>query len=157
MKEVWKDIPEYEGLYQVSNLGQVRSIGRATTKGKILKPDEVNGYLRVMLSKNNIRKNFLVHRLVANTFICEMDDTMQVNHKDFNRKNNTPKNLEWVTRKENVNHFRRSKKAKVRDEKFMGLNNPKVKLSLDEISLISKLRNEYHIQVKTLACLFDVH
>lgn len=95
MEEVWKDIPNYEGLYQASNLGRIKS------KRKILKP--IKGeYLKVGLSKNGIQTTKYVHRLVAETFLGKSD--LQVNHKDENKHNNCVNNLEWITFKENMNY-----------------------------------------------------
>ena len=93
--EIWKDIKGYEGLYEVSNLGRVKS------KRKILKP--INGeYLKVGLSKNGIQKTLYVHRLVAETFLGKSN--LQVNHKDEDKHNNNIENLEFVTHKENMNY-----------------------------------------------------
>ena len=96
-EEIWKEIKEYEGKYWVSNLGRVKS------KRKILKP--INGeYLHVGLSKNGIQVTKLIHRLVAETFIPNSNNLLQVNHKDENKHNNNVNNLEWVTFKENMNY-----------------------------------------------------
>lgn len=109
-EEVWKDIEGYEGLYQVSNFGRVRSLDRNVTnkgvygdkstyftKGKLLKPSEKQGYLRVVLSKNNERCTCSVHRLVAETFIPNPLNLPCVNHKDENKSNNHVDNLEWCS------------------------------------------------------------
>lgn len=102
MKEVWKDIPNYEGLYQVSNLGRIKSF-RKCTKHRwqneyILKPSKSNnGYLQVTLYDNTVRHKFLVHRLVAEAFIQNPQELPHVNHKDENRYNNSVNNLEWCT------------------------------------------------------------
>ena len=105
--EIWKDIKGYEGLYQVSNLGKVKSLKKHQ---KILKlSDNGRGYMFVGLSKNNKRKNKNVHRLVAETFISNYDNLLQVNHKDGNKNNNSVDNLEWVTQKQNLQHARENK------------------------------------------------
>lgn len=102
MKEVWKDIPNYEGLYQVSNLGRIKSF-RRSTKFKcqdeyILKPSHANnGYCQVTLYGNAAKKKFLVHRLVAEAFIPNPENLPQINHKDENPLNNKVSNLEWCT------------------------------------------------------------
>lgn len=110
MEEIWKDIKEYEGLYQVSNLGRVKSFIGWTGKKyyyreKILKPQpNSNGYLRVVLKKNDNSKTYFVHRLVAETFIPNPNNYSVVNHKDENIKNNCADNLEWCTFKYNINY-----------------------------------------------------
>lgn len=106
--EIWKDIPNYEGLYQISNLGNVKSLYRITNNNhiiheKILKPqDNNNGYLVVNLYKNNKMKAKLIHRLVAKTFIDNPNNYNYINHIDKNKSNNTVNNLEWCTQSYNV-------------------------------------------------------
>lgn len=118
MKEVWKDIVRYEGLYQVSNYGKVRSIQRIITYngvgkggGKRLYPSiELKpclnsvGYYQVSLSVNNKRKRYMVHRLVAEAFCFHPINKDCVNHIDGDYLNNKCDNLEWVSTKENVRH-----------------------------------------------------
>ena len=100
--EVWKDIEGYEGLYQVSNLGRVKSIRYG--KERILKPLRYNcGYFVVNLWKNGERNQYLVHRLVCQSFIPNPNNLPQVNHKDENKENNSVENLEWCTAKYNYN------------------------------------------------------
>ena len=108
MEEIWKDIAGYEGLYQVSNEGNVRTIKRQGTKGGLLKirvsyKYAVN-YCYVGLCKNGRRKSFWIHRLVAQAFIPNPDVLPQVNHKDQNPSNNMVNNLEWCTLKYNMNY-----------------------------------------------------
>jgi hypothetical protein len=107
--EIWKDINGYEGYYQISNQGNVRSIDRFDgvhdRKGTIIKPSlKQNGYLQVGLRMHSKRKWIGVHRLVAIHFIENPNNKPQVNHIDGNKQNNTINNLEWVTAKENQNH-----------------------------------------------------
>lgn len=110
LSEVWKDIKGYEGLYQISNLGRVKSLKRfntnnANTKDRILKPSlDRKGYLHVVLCKNNKRYNKTLHRLVAEAFIENPENKPQVNHIDEDKTNNRVSNLEWMTNKENRNH-----------------------------------------------------
>ena len=109
-EEIWKDIEGYEGIYQVSNLGRVKSLKRhsvnnANTKDRLLKPSlDSKGYLHVILSKNGIQYNKTIHRLVAQTFIPNPENKPQVNHIDEDKTNNMVCNLEWMTNKENRNH-----------------------------------------------------
>lgn len=104
-QEVWKDIKGYEGLYQISNLGRVKSFPRAGTKGGILKQfTNGHGYTTVSLFKDKLLKTYLVHRLVGNHFLENPDNLPQINHKDENRKNSCVTNLEWCTCKYNNNY-----------------------------------------------------
>lgn len=111
--EEWKYIPGYENIYQVSNLGNVRSVDRIVYKnqvscfrsGRIKKQSrDKDGYLVVNLSKDGKQKKAKVHRLVAEMFVDGKACGSEVNHKDFNRENNSASNLEWVTHLENVTH-----------------------------------------------------
>ena len=106
MEESWKDIEGYEGLYQVSNKGNVKSLNyNKTKKEKILKPFiNSNGYLQVILCKNKTSKRFLVHRLVANAFLPNTNNYPCVNHKDECKTNNVVSNIEWCTYKYNTNY-----------------------------------------------------
>ena len=105
MEEIWKDIPEYEGLYQASNLGRIRSIKRYGTSGKILKGEiDEWGYIRISLSKNNKPKKNKAHRLILMTFCPTNDPKLQVNHKDGNKQNNKLENLEWCSASYNTIH-----------------------------------------------------
>ena len=114
MSEVWKDIPDYEGSYQVSNMGRVRSVDRVVTykdgrmgkfKGKALKPYLGKGYERVMLCNDNGLTNKAVHRLVLEAFKPHVNmNDLQVNHIDGDKLNNHLTNLEWVTARDNMLH-----------------------------------------------------
>lgn len=110
MQEIWKEVKGYEGIYEVSNLGKIKSLERVivckngttrTVKSKILHPKKSNsGYLEV----NLINKMKYVHRLVATAFIPNIENKPTVNHKDENKTNNKATNLEWMTDYENVNY-----------------------------------------------------
>lgn len=102
-KEYWKPVVGYEGLYEVSNWGRVKSIRFG--KERIMKfYINGNGYSQVTLIKNNIKKTYLVHRLVAEAFIDNTDNLPQVNHKDENKLNNNVENLEWCDAKYNMKY-----------------------------------------------------
>lgn len=104
MTEQWIDVKGYEGLYQVSNLGNVKSLPRKGTKGKILKQHiKFGGYLAVALTKNHKTKWFRVHRLVLDNFRPNKDsEYLQVDHINSNRIDNRLENLQWLTQTENV-------------------------------------------------------
>lgn len=114
MIEEWRDIEGYEGLYQVSNLGRVKSLERVIIrannrampyKEQILKNRKTsNGYLYVSLYKNKQCKNHSIHRLVAQSFIENPNNYEEINHIDENKTNNNVVNLEWCTRKQNMAH-----------------------------------------------------
>lgn len=114
MKEEWRNIPEYEGLYAISNLGRVKSLARIVKRKdgtrqkyetRILRHHISNkGYHQVELRKNSRSKYPLIHRLVAEVFIENPDNKPQVNHIDGNKGNNRIDNLEWVTSSENAIH-----------------------------------------------------
>ncbi len=107
MQEIWKDVCGYEGHYQVSNLGNVRSLrynDSPRKNAKIIKPFDNGGYKRVTFRTNYAGKNFLVHRLVAAAFVPNPENKQDVNHIDGNKFNNRADNLEWVTKSENVLH-----------------------------------------------------
>ncbi len=118
-KEVFRDVLGYEGLYQVSNYGRVKSLERKNifycglrkehlerpTKEKILNYNKSNrGYLQVCLTKDGKSKTYTVHRLVAKAFLPNLKNKKQVNHIDGNKENNSIDNLEWVTSSENNKH-----------------------------------------------------
>ena len=100
--EKWRDIPGYEGFYQVSDLGNIRSI--RFNKIRNMKSWDSHGYRAVELCMNNNRYTVGIHRLVALTFIPNPENKPEVNHKDRNKSNNNVENLEWVTQSENVAH-----------------------------------------------------
>lgn len=115
MEEIWKDIKGYEGKYQVSSIGRVKSLKRTlspgyygkgrTTEEMLLRPfANQQGYLRVQLSKNSQRKKYMVHRLVAEAFIPNPNNYKCINHKDETHTNNNVDNLEWCTHKYNSNY-----------------------------------------------------
>lgn len=122
MKEMWRPIKGYEGLYEISNQGRVKSLTRycmsfgyrkTLLKEKIMKPSRSpSGYFQVGLSKNGKRRHFFIHRLVATTFISNPNNYLCINHKDEVKTNNCVNNLEWCTTKYNNNYGTARKRAK---------------------------------------------
>jgi hypothetical protein len=119
VQEEWKPIQGYEGLYAVSNLGNVKSLERykmnrskqKMVQEKILKPFVAgSGYLTVKLSKNGVSKNFKIHILVAMAFCENKKEYKEINHIDENKHNNNANNLEWCDRKYNCNYGNRNRK-----------------------------------------------
>lgn len=109
MMEEWKKIPGYEGLYEVSNMGNVRNVRR----NKLLRLSKTNNrYIRVSLCKNGIKTGLTVHRLVAEAFLPNPDNLPEVNHKDEDKTNNRVENLEWCDHKYNMNYGTRNIRAK---------------------------------------------
>lgn len=105
MKEIWKDIPNYEGLYKISNKGRVKSIiERGGKKPREMKMQKRNGYLRVPLTDiNGVRSHKSIHRLVLESFIG-VNNELEVNHKNGIKSDNRLSNLEWCTRSQNQIH-----------------------------------------------------
>lgn len=147
MEEIWKDIVGFEGLYQVSNLGRVRTLFRVITrannrphtiKQRILKPaKDTGGYLRVALSKDGKLYTKKVHRLVAEAF-CLFEVLLEVDHIDGDKTNNKSDNLEWVTRSENVQRAFDSGLAKP----LRGGSNPRAKIDeMQALTIITLIEN----------------
>lgn len=112
-EEIWKDIPGYEGYYQVSSLGRVRSMDRVVKgrwghrlqRGAMMKlGQDFDGYLELGLTKDGKQRDYRVNRLVAITFIPNPRNLPVVHHKDNNKKNNRVDNLEWTTVQYNTQH-----------------------------------------------------
>lgn len=154
MEEIWKDIEDYEGLYQVSNFGRVKRV----TTGIILKGGKnKDGYLLVRLYKNSIGSTKGVHRLVANVFIPNPENKPEINHIDEDKTNNKVSNLEWMTAKENTNHgtrngrMSRSKSIPIiatniktcESQEFYGTNECARQLGLSPGSICKCLKGRY--------------
>lgn len=154
MKEIWKDIEDYEGLYQISNLGRVKRV----KTGRILKGiKDTPGYLQVGLCKKGIRNAHRIHRLVAEAFIPNLDNKREINHIDEDKTNNSIDNLEWVTRKENINYGTRNERvSKAKSipiiatniktggvEEFYGINECARQLGLNPSSITKVLKGRY--------------
>lgn len=114
MKEVWKNIKNYEGYYQVSNYGNIKNV----RTGRILK-HFIQGcnYYYVILSINNKQKHKYIHRLVAEAFIPNPNNYKYINHKDENKLNNNIENLEWCTQKYNCNYGNGIEKGHINQRK----------------------------------------
>ena len=145
MKEIWKDVVGYEGYYQVSNFGNVKSIKRTTSQGKVLKPfvNEL-GYKFVALCVNGKKKDCRVHRLVAQAFIYNPKNKEQINHLDYNPSNNRVDNLEWTTPKENtvysIEHMRNSHIGYIKTENELR-NNARTRFNKNPLCFIQKRQN----------------
>lgn len=153
--EIWKWIKKFKNVYEISNIGQVRSFNK-NTNGKIMKQNRnTKGYLFVELRKNKKRFIKKVHRLVMETFIGK--SKLQVNHKDGNKHNNNLKNLEYVTCKQNIIHAWKIGlyKRKVGEDAYAHkLTNKKVKqikkLLKDKISY-SKIAKIFRVDPRTIS------
>ena len=138
MKEIWKDIEGYEGRYQVSNTGKVKSL-----RAKLVMKQKTNncGYSEISLCVSQKRKSFLVHRLVALAFLPNYDNKKQVNHIDGNKKNNHTENLEWCTASGNMRH---SLDMGLRDFSHLrGSRHYGSKLSVYQVLTILTLKNHF--------------
>lgn len=113
MQEIWRDIEGYEGLYQVSNMRRVKSLGNEfSRKEKILKPRKSkDGYLQLQLHKEGECKDYRVHRLVGQAFLENPEELPEINHKDEDKINNCVENLEWCSSKYNKNYGTRNKRV----------------------------------------------
>ena len=154
MQEIWKDISGYEGIYQISNLGRVKSIARKTKNqygdvNRILKIKiEKNGYARIGLFKDKKQKFFEVHRLVAQAFIPNTNHYPHVNHKDENKLNNNVENLEWCTPNYNNNYGIRTLKSSITKQKKIAqydLKGNLIKIWNSQKEAIEKLKISNHI------------
>lgn len=139
MEESWKDVVGYEGLYQVSDLGRVKSLPRNTTKGLILKPyiSKHNGYSYVSLCKGNNSKTHRVHVLVMNAFlpikkVDGYDKEHTIDHIGGDKTNNQLSNLEWVSQRENQKRAFKLGLQKRSSKKVIDLDNLKIYESLTE-------------------------
>ena len=155
MQEIWKDIENFEGMYQVSNFGRVRSVDRFDSIGRLQKGnikairDNGHGYKVVQMYKDNKPKIGYIHRLVATAFLENPDNKPEVHHIDSDRSNNKLENLQWVTSKENNNfpeHIKSMKKnpnwlknsksamAKARDKAIV-VNSYRTRFTRGDVSL----------------------
>jgi len=154
--EIWKDIPGYEGLYQASDFGNIKSLSRKIKckngklvlfHGKNITPYINNtGYYKVRLHKKNISKTDYVHRIIMKTF--KENKNFHVNHMDNNPLNNNINNLEWCTQKENVNHAMKLNLFPKAEKNGMA------KLTNEDVIIIKKLKGK--LKQTTIALLYGV-
>ena len=144
--EIWRDIPNYEGLYQISNLGRVKSF--YGLKEKILKPGILNnGYYRVILCKQSIKKTYLVHRLVWETFNGTIPEGLQVNHLNEVKTDNRLSNLNLMTQKENINWGTRNER--IAKKQINGkCSKPVLQFTLDNI-LVKEYQSTMQVERET--------
>jgi len=181
MNEIWKDIKEYEGLYQVSSLGKIRRIRFINNivnkpQVRILSTRKIDnlGYPTVCLCKNNHTKYKRVHRIVAETFILNPLNLPCVNHKDGNKTNNNVDNLEWCTHSYNTKHALKNglinaekrhkasqkniKKAQKKSRVLnIGETNPSAVLKENDILEIRNIYSNKKMSSKQLAKKYNVH
>lgn len=144
-KIIWKPILKFNGEYEVSNTGLVRSTDKNILKSngktyfrksKILRPAKTkDGYLQVGISFQNKLSSHKIHRLVAVSFICGQENKTDVNHKDGNKLNNFVENLEWVTKSENTKHAYENNLKKP----LIGCKNGMAKLTIDQVKEIRRI------------------
>ena len=148
MIEVWKDVIGYEGIYEVSNLGIIRSVERYDYSGHKRKAKTIafvidrDGYAKVHLCLCGKARYHFVHRIVATAFIDNPENLPQINHKDENKKNNKAENLEWCTAKHNINYGKRN--ALVADAQY-GEKAHSSKLTQEDVN---KIRQQYEPRSK---------
>lgn len=161
-QEIWREIPGFEGYYEVSNIGRIKSAERSFIDkngkktrypSKVLKvgSGKTSPYLVINLSVNNVAKKYLVHRLVAMSFLSNWEPDCEINHIDGNVYNNNINNLEMCTRKENCQH---SIDNKLKNDSGQFSSN--AKLSNIDAERIRKL-NDLGVMQKDLATVFNVH
>lgn len=154
--EMWRDIEGFEGLYQVSNFGKIKSLPKSNSPGiNILNPKPNKyGYLKVHLYKEGKRYKKQVHRLVGAAFISNPDNKPCINHIDSTRTNNNAENLEWVTYKENYDHSKSKGRQPVRYGEDVG---KQAKLTTAQVIEIKKLLRNGKLLQKDIAKLFNVN
>jgi hypothetical protein len=166
--EVWKDIQDYEGVYQVSNFGNVKSLDRIVNKpngvsymrkGKLCKQSKSNlGYMTVGFTVNNVKVNKYVHRLVAESFITNINNYPQVNHIDCNKTNNRMYNLEWCTNSQNHIHASKNGLNKLHLHRvvYSGEKNGRSLLTKEQVLEIKQKYIPYKYSAKKLSKEYNV-
>lgn len=170
--EIWKDVVGYEGLYQVSNIGRIKSMRRGIiykdveicrngfkstfihpVRERIMKQHSYGtGYKQIMLSNKGTKSSPAVHRLVISAFVGPLPDGCQVNHKDGNKSNNRVENLEYVTARENMMHAKMTGLWDLRGER-----NSNTELSKDDIVNIRRDYSPRKISSRFLARKYNVN
>lgn len=161
--EEWRDVVGYEGFYQVSNLGRIRSLDREIKhkNGKVFKANgklltitySGNNYGRVILYKNGKNSAKLIHRLVAGAFIPNVNNLKEVNHKDLDKTNNAVQNLEWVSPKQNTQHAFGNRHIK----RYFGEDNHRAIVTEEVVLKIRQLHSTGKYRYKDIGEMFGVH
>lgn len=162
--EIWRPIEGFEGLYEVSNYGNVKALPKRIDSGgchrdfperMMRSADDKDGYLRLSLYDSNHKAHTKkVHRLVADAFLGNPDKLSQINHKDGNKKNNHVENLEWCTQSHNMKHAVRTGLIRLD-----GIHNPNHKLRTEDVEYIKKhyIPKDKNYSMKALAVSFGVN
>jgi len=157
--ELWKPVRGYEGLYEVSNKGRVRSLSRFKNNHSkkqyigeriLTNSPMTNGYLRVNLNKGGVPKHYFIHRLVAQHFLINPGNKRTINHRDGNPRNNDVSNLEWATDYENIHHAMDTGLMN-----YKGEGNPMSKLTGKDVRRI-KMGLKMGIKQRELATIFNI-
>jgi len=161
-EEIWKDVIDYEGIYQVSNMGRVKSLSRKRLINKkmnsyhilpekimVIKSDK-NGYCHLTLCKNNKRKTYWLHRIVLKNFVNNLNNLPQINHINGNKSDNRVENLEWCTSKHN---YHESVRIGIRNVKPRKPYKNSKKLAQIKDNQIVKIFDSRAIAIKELGIL----